>query len=70
MAEIEERRRKAAAEEVENRRKLKEQGKKKNQQPKRPPFNFEKEKPQIMVAVANAIQCANNLVNACRVSWP
>ncbi|KIR53498.1 hypothetical protein I315_04091 [Cryptococcus gattii Ru294] len=67
MAEIEERRRKAAAEEVENRRKLKEQGKKKNQQPKRPPFNFEKEKPQIMVAVANAIQCANNLVNACRL---
>ncbi|KAE8539433.1 hypothetical protein D1P53_004533 [Cryptococcus gattii VGV] len=67
MAEIEERRRKAAAEEAENRRKLKEQGKKKNQQPKRPPFNFEKEKPQIMVAVANAIQCANNLVNACRL---
>lgn len=68
MAEIEERRRKDAAEEAENRRKLKEQGKKKSQQPKRPPFNFEKEKPQIMVAVASAIQCANNLVNACRVS--
>ncbi|OWZ72599.1 hypothetical protein AYX14_01923 [Cryptococcus neoformans] len=67
MAEIEERRRKDAAEEAENRRKLKEQGKKKSQQPKRPPFNFEKEKPQIMVAVANAIQCANNLVNACRL---
>jgi hypothetical protein len=37
-------------------------------QPKRPPFNFEKEKPQILVSIANASQAAINLTNACRVS--
>lgn len=36
-------------------------------QPKRPPFNFEKEKPQILVSIANASQAAINLTNACRV---
>ena len=36
-------------------------------QPKRPPFNFEKEKPQILVSIANASQAAINLQNACRV---
>jgi hypothetical protein len=36
-------------------------------QPKRPPFNFEKEKPQILISIANASQAAINLVNACRV---
>ncbi len=35
-------------------------------QPKRPPFNFAKEKPQVLVSIANASQAANNLVNACR----
>nr|ODN91769.1 hypothetical protein L203_01020 [Cryptococcus depauperatus CBS 7841] len=68
MAEIETRRVREAEEEAERKRKVKEQSKRKRaSQPKRPPFNFEKEKPQIMVAVANAIQCANNLVNACRL---
>ncbi|WVQ84468.1 hypothetical protein IAT38_006620 [Cryptococcus sp. DSM 104549] len=70
MAAIEARRQKEAAEEAERRRQAKEEAKsKKNQpkQPKRPPFNFEREKPAIMVAVANAIQCANNLVNSCRL---
>lgn len=36
-------------------------------QPKRPPFNFEKEKPQILVSIANASQAAINLTNACKV---
>ncbi|KAJ9100681.1 hypothetical protein QFC21_003726 [Naganishia friedmannii] len=36
-------------------------------QPKRPPFNFEKEKPQILISIANASQAAINLVNACRL---
>ncbi|KAJ9093564.1 hypothetical protein QFC19_008291 [Naganishia cerealis] len=35
-------------------------------QPKRPPFNFEKEKPQILISIANASQAAISLVNACR----
>lgn len=35
-------------------------------QPKRPPFNFEKEKPQILIGIANASQAATSLVNACR----
>nr|XP_031860429.1 uncharacterized protein CI109_004039 [Kwoniella shandongensis]KAA5527501.1 hypothetical protein CI109_004039 [Kwoniella shandongensis] len=67
MAALEARRQKEAAEEAERRRIAKEDAKKKGSQPKRPPFNFEKEKPAIMVAVANAIQCANNLVNSCRL---
>lgn len=37
-------------------------------QPKRPPFNFEREKPQILIGIANASQAATSLVNACRVS--
>ncbi|KAK8853196.1 hypothetical protein IAR55_003898 [Kwoniella newhampshirensis] len=67
MAALEARRQKEAAEEAERRRLAKENAKKKGAQPKRPPFNFEREKPAIMVAVANAIQCANNLVNSCRL---
>ncbi|WVR07700.1 hypothetical protein IAU60_004742 [Kwoniella sp. DSM 27419] len=66
MAALEARRQKEAAEEAERRRQAKEDAKKRGAQPKRPPFNFQREKPQIMVAVANAIQCANNLVNSCR----
>lgn len=34
---------------------------------KRPPFDFEKEKPQILQAIAETSQCANNLVNALTV---
>ncbi|OCF61240.1 hypothetical protein L486_00886 [Kwoniella mangroviensis CBS 10435] len=67
MAALEARRQKEAAEEAERRRKAKEDAKKKGSQPKRPPFDFQKEKPQVMVAIANAIQCANNLVNSCRL---
>lgn len=71
MAAIEARRQKEAAEEAERRRQMKEDMKNKpaaKAQPKRPKFEFEKEKPQIMVAVASALQSANNLVNSCRVS--
>lgn len=35
-------------------------------QPKRPPFDFAKERPQVLVSIANASQAASNLVNACR----
>ncbi|WWC64596.1 uncharacterized protein I303_107207 [Kwoniella dejecticola CBS 10117] len=68
MAALESRRQKEALEEAERRRQAKEDAKKrgKNPQPKRPPFDFQKEKPQVMVSIANAIQCANNLVNSCR----
>jgi hypothetical protein len=37
-------------------------------QPKRPPFDFQKEKPQILISIAKASQAAITLVNACRVS--
>lgn len=73
MAAVEARRQKESAEEAERRRKMKEDMKNKPAptsaaQAKRPKFDFQKEKPQIMVAVANALQAANNLVNSCRVS--
>ncbi|WRT70251.1 uncharacterized protein IL334_007246 [Kwoniella shivajii] len=67
MASLEARRQKEALEEAERRRQAKEDAKKRGNQPKRPPFDFQKEKPQIMVSIANAIQCANNLVNSCRL---
>jgi Skp family chaperone for outer membrane proteins len=67
MTALETRRQKEAAEEVERRRRAKEELKK-GAQPKRPKFDLQKEKPQIMVSVANAIQAASVLVNACRVS--
>lgn len=66
MSALEETRRREALEEAERRRKLKEQQKKGTPEPKRPKFDFQKEKPNVLVAVANAIQCANNLVNSCR----
>jgi len=69
MANVEARRQKEAAEEAERRRQAKLAGKNTTPQPKRPKFDFEREKPKVMVAVANAIQCANNLVNSCRVSY-
>ena len=34
---------------------------------KRPPFDFEKERPQILQAIAETSQCANNLLNALTV---
>ena len=71
MAALESRRQKEAAEEAERRRKAKEELRNKPAlaaaQAKRPKFDFQKEKPQIMVAVANALQSANGLVNSCRV---
>lgn len=38
------------------------------QKKKRPPFDFEKEKPLILQTIAEASQAANNLVNALTVS--
>lgn len=67
MATVEARRQKEAAEEQERRRQAKSSMKKGTPQPKKPKFDFEREKPQVMVSVANAIQCASNLVNSCRV---
>ncbi|GFZ48656.1 hypothetical protein JCM24511_06405 [Saitozyma sp. JCM 24511] len=66
MASIEARRQREAAEEAERRRKMKEDSKKKPAQQQRPKFDLQKEKPQIMVSIANAIQAASVLVNACR----
>ncbi|KAI8990560.1 hypothetical protein BD414DRAFT_438281 [Trametes punicea] len=53
-------------EEKERRKREEEERKRKASQPKtkRKPFNFEQEKPQILTAIANASQAANNLVNA------
>jgi len=72
MSAVEARRQKEAAEEAERRRKAKEEMRNKPAaaaaQAKRPKFDFQKEKPQIMVGVSNALQAANNLVNSCRVS--
>ncbi len=76
-AEIERRERALANKETDKsrleaaRRKAAEEGAKRKQaakQPKRPPFDFLKERPQVLVSIANASQAANNLVNACRVS--
>ncbi|TYJ54213.1 hypothetical protein B9479_005139 [Cryptococcus floricola] len=67
MEVVENRRRKEREEEEERRRAAKEAGKNKKAAPKKPPFNFEKEKPAIMVAVAEAIRAASNLLNACRL---
>jgi len=36
--------------------------------PKRAPFDFAREKPQILLSIAHASQSAISLVNACRVS--
>ena len=68
MAALEARRQREQLEEQERRRLAKEEAKRGKNQPKRPKFDFQKEKPQIMVAVATALQAANNLVNSCRVS--
>ncbi|KAI0651985.1 hypothetical protein C8Q79DRAFT_997182 [Trametes meyenii] len=55
-----------AKEEKERRKREEEERKRKAAQPKpkRKPFVFEQEKPQILTAIANASQAANNLVNA------
>lgn len=74
---LEEQRRKNAEDEI-RRRKLRdlearerevarrEREKNAKNQPKRPPFDFAKERPQVLVSIANASQAASNLVNACR----
>lgn len=70
MAALELRRQKDAAEEAERRRLMKESQKKGVAQPKpKIKFDLQKEKPNIMVSVATAIQAANNLVNSMRVSY-
>lgn len=66
MAAVEARRQREAEEEAERRRKAKASRKQQAAQPRRPKFNFEKEKPQVMAAVANALQASSNLVNSCR----
>ena len=68
MTALEARRQKDALEEAERRRQAKEDLKRNKNAPKKPKFDFQREKPQIMVAVATALQAANNLVNSCRVS--
>lgn len=68
MAALEARRQKEALEEQERRRKAKDDAKNRKNQPQKPKFDFQREKPQIMVTVATALQAANNLVNSCRVS--
>lgn len=67
MAQVEARRRTEAEAEAERRRKAKEERKNAKHAPKRPKFNFEKEKPQVLSSVANANLAASNLVNACRL---
>ncbi|KAF7979379.1 hypothetical protein HWV62_42466 [Athelia sp. TMB] len=47
-----------------NARKAEEDARRRKNRPKRAPFDFEKEKPEIFTAIANASQAANNLVNA------
>jgi LAS seventeen-binding protein 5 len=39
-----------------------------NRRDKRTPFNFEKEKPQILQAIAETSQASNNLINALMVN--
>lgn len=67
MATVEARRKREAEEEAERRRVAKETRKNQAKQPKRPTFNFDKEKPKIMVVVADALQAANSLINSCRL---
>lgn len=72
MAALEMRRQKDAAEEAERRRVMKENQKKGGPAAKpkpKPKFDLQKEKPNIMVSVATALQAANNLVNSMRVSY-
>jgi len=43
---------------------MKEEAKRKRTRSRRQPFDFEKERPQVLTSIANASQAANNLVNA------
>lgn len=45
-------------------RKDAEEARRRKNRPKRGPFDFEKEKPQILTTIANTSQAANNLINA------
>lgn len=72
MAALEVRRMKDMEEEQERRRIMKENMKRGGSgTPQKPKvvFNLAREKPNIMVSVATAIQAANNLVNSMRVSY-
>ncbi|KAJ3489580.1 hypothetical protein NLI96_g2021 [Meripilus lineatus] len=54
----------AKEEEKAKQRREEELRRKRASQPRRRPFNFEEEKPQILTSIANASQASNNLVNA------
>ncbi|KAF7303267.1 VHS domain protein [Mycena kentingensis (nom. inval.)] len=54
---------KARLEEEERRKRDKREKERKNK-PKRPPFDFEKEKPQVLGSIVDASQASSNLVNA------
>ncbi|KAJ3523810.1 hypothetical protein NM688_g8663 [Phlebia brevispora] len=54
----------AKAEEKARLKKMEEEKRRSRGKSKRPPFNFEEEKSQILTAIASASQAANNLVNA------
>jgi hypothetical protein len=66
MAEVETRRKREAEDEAARRKRAKEAKKLRKYEPRRPKFDFEKEKPKVMTAVASATQAATNLVNSCR----
>lgn len=56
----------------EEKRRKEEEARQRASRRNRPPFNFEKEKPQILQTVAETSQAANNLVNAltvCHRRW-
>lgn len=71
QADAEVRKQKAAQLEERERQLRKEERQKAKQElrsrPKPPPFNYAKEKPNMILAIANANQAANNLLNALRV---
>ena len=73
MAALEQRRQKDMLEEQERRRKMKEEAKRGNKQgaagnKQVKKFDLARERPNVMVSVANALQAANVLVNSMRVS--
>lgn len=74
QADAEVRKQKAAQLEERERQLRKEERQKAKQElrsrPKPPPFNYAKEKPNMILAIANANQAANNLLNALRVGPP
>lgn len=68
MAALEARRQKDIEEEAERRRKMKEDMKKGANKPPVKKFDLNKERPNVMLSVANASAAANGLVNSMHVS--